>query len=316
MKDAEKSSRYEANLLRQPALVQAVLQAPRPAWMRPPKGRRTFLVGIGTNHHAARIAAWLWRDAGLDAWAWHSFDFVLQPPHMRRSDLGVFLSHKGGRSLTTQAEALAHRARIQTAVLTGEGGAWPSARKRVETGPQEDTQAFTQSFSTAMAWLLRWAGRPWLLTPFQFMDSSLRWGPPFPKVGPTSDIVILGDGPREWVAREIALKIQETSALRARAFGLEEFLHGPHVSVGRGSVAIGLSVHRQPRWRAARRCLKSSGAVFVEARSENWLAQTLWGQRFALEICRRLGIDPDRSRPNDPRRRRLRDLIQSRRSAG
>lgn len=304
-----KPSRYEVNVSSQPALAAAALAAPRPPWMRPPRGRRTFLVGVGTNHHAARIAAWLWRGAGFDAQAWHSFDFAVQPPPLRRGDLGIFLSHRGGKSYTLKAEETARRAGVETALLTGAGSPWRSVPRRIETGPMEDTGAFTQSFTTTMAWLLRWPGKPGLLEPFKRMKASLRWGPAFPAMRPDVDLVLLGDGLREWVAREASLKLQEAAYVRARAFGLEEFLHGPRISVGHGSVVVGFASRRQPRWKAVRGYLRTVETPFVEAASEDWLAQVLWAQRFTLETCRRLGIDPDLLRADDPRYRRARERL-------
>ena len=55
---------------------------------------------------------------------------------------------------------------------------------------------------------------------------------------------------------------------------------------------------------AARRYLKIVEVPFVEVPSDDWLAQVLWGQRFTLDACRRLGIDPDAIRGGDPRYRR------------
>jgi glucosamine--fructose-6-phosphate aminotransferase (isomerizing) len=293
-------SRFEANVCRQPALVRAALSAPAPAWFKPPRGRKIFLVGVGTNHHAARIAAWLWSRAGLDARAVHSHDFVSRPYRLGPGDLGVFLSHRGSRSYTVQAEAAARRAGAETVIVTAEGSAWKAPR-RLTSGPLEDTGAFTQSFTTTLAWLLRWPARPALLAPFARMENSLRWGPAFPEIRPDADVVLIGDGLREWIACEIALKLQETAHARARAFGLEEFLHGPCVSVGAGSVVIGFTSAREPRWNAARGYLAEIEVPFVEARSEDWLAQILWGQRLTIAACRGLGIDPDLLRGDDPR---------------
>ena len=296
-------SRFEANVFAQPGLVRAALASPAPPWMKPPRGRRAFLVGVGSNHHAARIAAWLWSRAGLDARAAHSADFVARPFRLARGDLAVFLSHRGASACTIAAEALARRAGAETVAVTGAGAPWRPPR-RVETGPLEDTGAFTQSFTTTLAWLLRWPGKPALLAPFRTMGKSLAWGPAFPRVRPETDLVLLGDGLREWVARETALKLQETAYARARAFGLEEFLHGPRLSVDEGSVVVGFSSRKERRWGAVRRYLGTIGTPFVEAASEDWLAQVLWGQRFALDCCRRLGIDPDLLRADDPRYRR------------
>lgn len=299
-------SRYEANIWFQPALARVALNAPAPDWLAPPRGRKIFLVGVGTNHHAARIAAWLWSGAGLDARAVHSHDFVARPYRLTREDVGVFLSHRGTRSYTVQAEARARRAGAWTVAVTGLGSPWQGPPRRLETCELEDTGAFTKSFTTTMAWLLRWAGRPALLAPFRRLDASLSWGPAFPLVAPDTDLVLLGDGLREWVACEAALKLQETAYLRVRCFGLEEFLHGPAVSVGRDSLAVGFSDPGQDRWRALRRYLKAVRVPFLEVPSRDWLAQVLWGQRFALNACRRLGIDPDLLRSDDPLYRRAR----------
>jgi fructoselysine-6-P-deglycase FrlB-like protein len=294
-------SRYEANVLAQPRLARAALSAPAPSWMKPPKkGRKVFFVGVGTNHHAARIAAWLWSQAGIDARAVHSHDFVARPYRLSRGDLAVFLSHRGSKSYTVQAERMARRAGAETAIVTCAGSPWRSPRRLV-TGPVEDTGAFTQSFTTTMAWLLRWPRKKALVAPFARIEKSLAWGPVFPAVRRSTDLVFVGDGLREWVAAEVALKIQETAALPARSFGLEEFLHGPRISVGKGSLVIGFSSSREPRWKAARRYLKIIGVPFVEAASEDWLAQVIWGQRFTLDACRRLGVDPDAIRAGDPR---------------
>ncbi|MFI5361102.1 MAG: SIS domain-containing protein [Elusimicrobiota bacterium] len=298
------TSRYEANVLAQPALIRAALSCAAPSWMKAPKGRKIFLVGVGSNHHAARLAAWLWSRAGLDARAVHSYDFVARPYRLGRGDLGVFLSHRGSKnSYTVAAEAMARRAGADTVVVTCAGSPWKAAR-RIETGPLENTGAFTQSFTTTMAWLLRWAGAPALLAPFKTMEKSLSWGPAFPRVRPETDLVLLGDGLREWVACEIALKLQEAAYVRARSFGLEEFIHGPRVSVGEGSVVVGFSSRGEKRWGAVRRYLAEIEVPFVEASSEDWLAQVFWGQRFTLDCCRRLGIDPDVLRADDPRYRR------------
>jgi hypothetical protein len=111
---------------------------------------------------------------------------------------------------------------------------------------------------------------------------------------------------REWVACEVGLKLQEAAYARARAFGLEEFLHGPLVSAGRGTVVIGFASPRERRWDAARRYLAAVGVPFVDVRSEDWLAQVLWGQRLTVATCRSLGVDPDSLRGDDPRYRRAR----------
>ncbi|MEQ1920031.1 MAG: hypothetical protein ABL955_12610, partial [Elusimicrobiota bacterium] len=96
------------------------------------------------------------------------------------------------------------------------------------------------------------------------------------------------------------LKLLETAHLRVRAYGLEEFLHGPHISVGKGSLVIGFSTVRETRWDDAHRYLDAIGVPFLDVANDDWLAQILWGQRFTIDACRRLGIDPDLLRADEP----------------
>ncbi len=294
-------SRFEANVFAQPELIAAALRAPMPAWMKPPKGKKIFFVGVGTNHHAARIAAWLWSGAGFDARAVHAYDFVSRPYRLSKGDLGIFLSHRGGtKSYTVRAEARARRAGAATVAVCGVGAVWKGPKQRLETCALEDTGAFTKSFTTTMAWLLRWTDKPALLAPFGRAALNLNWGPDSPPVAADTDLVLLGDGLREWVAGEVALKLLETAHLRVRAYGLEEFLHGPHISVGPGSLVIGFSTVGETRWDAAHRYLDAIGASFLDVANDDWLAQILWGHRFTLDACRRLGIDPDLLRSDEP----------------
>ena len=85
-----------------------------------------------------------------------------------------------------------------------------------------------------------------------------------------------------------------------RAYGLEEFLHGPHISVGKGSLVIGFSTVSETRWDDAHRYLDTVGVPFLDVANADWLAQILWGQRFTIDACRRLGIDPDDLRSQEP----------------
>ena len=46
-----------------------------------------------------------------------------------------------------------------------------------------------------------------------------------------TNFVIVGDLIREAISHEVALKISETCYLPVRSFGLEQFLHGPKVTL-------------------------------------------------------------------------------------
>lgn len=311
------ASRYERNILLQPGLIREVMRAPRPPWMDGLKGRRTFFVGIGSSYHAAQIAQRLWRSyVSPRAWAVNSFDFARAEQPVGRGDLAVLISHRGTKSFTVACAGAARRAGAVTVALTGRESPWRlDLAHRLETCEMEDTGVFTKSLTCTLAWIARWIASPALSRGLGRACSRLGRGPGFPRVGADADLVLLGDLEREWVARETALKVQESSYVPARAFGLEEFLHGPRISVGRRSRVVGFSDRREPRWEAARDYLKKVGVPFTEVDQGGlipeaaWLFQLFWGQSLALSVCRGLGIDPDAMRRQDPRYRRARESL-------
>lgn len=309
-------SRYEKNIRLQPRLIRAVLAARRPAWMEALRRRRITFVGIGTNYHAARIAQWLWRKrVSAEAYAVPSFDFVRMPQPVGRGDVVVVLSHRGTKSFTVESAAAARRAGAVTVGITGRASPLKPLTHRIESCEMEDTGAFTKSLTTTLGWIVRWMGDPELESGLGKACGRLMAGPAFPRLRPDTDVVLVGDLGREWVAREIALKLEEAAYLRARAFGLEEFLHGPRISVGTGSLVVAFTDRREPRWKTLRDYLRTvevplheydGGGLPAEV---SWLSQLFWGQRLALEACRQLGVDPDDLRSHDPRYRKARERL-------
>ena len=306
-------SRYETNVYRQPELIEAVLSAREPSWMAALRRSTIHFVGVGSSRHAAEIARILWkRLVSPRVEAAHSFDFSRLPQAVGRGDAVVLLSHRGGESFTVEAARQAQEAGAVAVAITGRGAVWPGhLAHRLDCCELEDTGAFTKSFTTTMAWVCKWIGEPRLLDGVREACGQLRCaGPAFPALARDTDVVLLGDLEREWVAREVALKLQEAAYVRARPFGLEEFLHGPRLSVGRGSLVIGFTGQDEPRWAQARRYLAAIGVPLLEvdglglARDASWLGQVFWGQRLTLDACRQLGIPPDDGRLGDPVYRR------------
>ena len=302
-------SRYETSLLAQPRLIEEVLNSPEPHWMAPLRNSPIHFVGVGTSRHAGEITRVLWkRLVSPRAEVVHSFDFARLPQSVGRGDVVVLLSHRGGDSFTVEAAKIAKKAGAITVAITGRGAKWPAdVDHRLDCCDLEDAAAFTKSFTTTMAWTCKWIGDKTLLEGLRrSCGAMLTAGPAFPSIARDADVVLLGDLEREWVAREVALKLQEAPYLKARAFGLEEFLHGPRLSVSRGAVALGFTAADEPRWKEARKYLAAIGVPLVEvgelglARDAAWLGQTFWGQRLALEASAKLGISPDAARLDEP----------------
>lgn len=304
-------SRYEKNIALQPERIATVLNMPAPTWFKDLRRRRVFFVGIGSSYFAARIALWLWRrHVSPEAYAVGSFDFVRMPQPVRRADAVVLFSHSGAKSYTLEAGRAARKKGALTIGITCQDSPWKdSLVHRLETCEREDTGAFTKSLTTALAWIIKAAGSPKLSADFRRASTRLE-GRGFPRLAIGADVILLGDTVREWVAREIALKLQEAATLPARAFGLEEFLHGPRVSAGPSSTVVGFT-SPDPRWDAVRDFLNTVDVPFIEVGADGhgdagWLTQLYWGQQLGVSACRRLGVDPDALRTDVPRYKKAR----------
>jgi len=307
------ASAFEKNLREQPRLVRGLLRGRGPALPRPSRGKTLFLVGTGTNHHAAQLARWFWPRAPFSVQAWSSFDFSRLPARPGPGDVVAILSHRGTKRFSLLALERAQAAGARVALLTAEGAPAPKGVAVVSTCAAEETGAYTKSLTTTLACLARWTGSRALTAALVRQAGRLDYGPALPRLSAGADVVLVGDGPGEWAARETALKLFETAHLPVRAFGLEEFLHGPRLSLGRRSMVVGFSRAQEPRWAAARQYLRAVGVRFLEVRAPasaaGWLPQLYWGQRLALTTARALRVDPDALRTDDPRWKRARRAL-------
>ena len=117
-----------------------------------------------------------------------------------------------------------------------------------------------------------------------------------------NSLVIVGDLIREVVAHEVALKISETCYIPVRSFGLEQFLHGPRVTIDRQSTLVAFTSVTEPRKDSLIKYAETVGTEVIEinentfnviSKEFTWLAQLLYGQQLALELSKRLGTNPD-----------------------
>jgi len=206
--------------------------------------KRLLLVGIGTSHHAAQIGGSLFRvlAPGVACEVWHSFDFALYGPTLTPDDLVVAVSHRGTKKFTLRSLVRAKEAGCTTAMITGQGA--PSAPLELnavyETVEQEKIAAHTFSYVGAVgviAELARQVDGAALLGGELFAETihaaltaglaaeeqMARWAA---EQQSRRRIWLIGGGPSAVTAREIALKIKETSYLQAEGLAIETFLHG------------------------------------------------------------------------------------------
>jgi len=143
------------------------------------------------------------------------------------------------------------------------------------------------------------------------MEESLL--PKFP-----NNLVIIGDLIREIVAHEVALKVSETCYLPVRSFAMEQFLHGPRVTLDKYSSLMVFSSITEPRKDSLIQYAQTVGTDVIEinentfngfSKEFTWLAQLLYGQQLALELSKRLGTNPDTVRSDQSPYKEARNFI-------
>jgi fructoselysine-6-P-deglycase FrlB-like protein len=309
------TSLYETNILNQPSEWKRLLTSPIPIELKNIQANRIILIGIGSSYWVSRIAEFLWREhntaASITPYSIQSFDFVRSKHIVSKNDIAVVFSHRGTKTFSIKALEIAKDNGATTVLITGIGSPLTTDSKtdfRIETCPQENCGGFTISLTSAITRIIQWIGmyNAEFLKRFKVTSNILEEELPFKVQLPKSygNLVIVGDLIRETVAHEIALKISETSYLPVRSFGLEEFLHGPKVTLDDTTNLIIFSSLIEPRREALINYAKYVGCHVLDIHEDlfglpkefGWLGQLLWGQQLALEISRALKTNPDTTR--------------------
>ena len=244
-----------------PASGRWALDGPRHVNARAFLGRsRTLIVtGCGTSFHAAMIGAQLLQEARGDAVtvrAVHAYDLL--HGYTLPADATVLgVSHSGATSTTNQALALARRSGVATRGLCGLPGTRMAevAEEMLVIGSVHDhSWANTMSYTTQLAAFARLAedvadeprelfpdgldGLPALLEETLACEARVRRLAK--RVAAHSRVTFLGSGLDEITALEAALKIRETCSFPASGYHVEQFLHGPFLSLDRREAVIAL----------------------------------------------------------------------------
>jgi glucosamine--fructose-6-phosphate aminotransferase (isomerizing) len=333
---------------RQPADLRRLLdtgwdQAEAAARLVAPSAR-LFLVGIGTSYHAAMVGEWLFRAVGRDARAVLSFDFAAYPDlyPLRPNDAVVVMAHSGTKTFTMRALERA-RARGATALSVGSLTAQhPGSQLVLRTVERERSAAFTASHTAAMFVLAQiafvlgehegipgahdlrgaLAGLPALVAAVldredEVLDVS--------REAAARQVYVTGAGPNAATALEAVIKAREAATGKIDALPLEQFLHGPLVTVDAGDLAIlvnvrGANATSSTRTTEVARVLDLIGAriwlvgqgvttvpgatVFELPELDELISPILAVvpmQILAYQMAVRRGTNPDRFRRDDPR---------------
>jgi glutamine---fructose-6-phosphate transaminase (isomerizing) len=309
------TSLYEINILNQPVEWNKLLNTPIPQDLNSISPKKIVFVGIGSSYWVSRFAELLWREYYMvntttpELLSVQSFDFVKSKYIVTHNDIVVVFSHRGTKTFSMKALEVAKKYGATTILITGIGS--PSnnnADFRIETCTQENCGAFTISLTSAITRIVQWIGlyNIEFLEKFKetinILEKNLPFKIPLPNF--PNNLVIVGDLIREIVAHEVALKISETSYLPVRSFGLEEFLHGPRITLDNKTSLVIFSSLRESRREGLINYAQTIGCEVLDIHEDifdlpkefGWLAQLLWGQQLALELSRDLKTNPDTAR--------------------
>ncbi len=268
----------------QPAFVAETLRrvdaADAPSFLGRP--RRLILTGCGTSFHAATYGARVLQASlpSIPVHAVHAYDLAYGGIVPRNATvLGV--SHSGSTPTTNRALRRVRRNGARTLGLCG----LPDSDMAAEVtdvlviGSTHDRSwANTMSYTTQLAALASLASRigrmqvAGLRSSLRRLARSLE-GALFceprvrrlaSRIARGNRVTFLGSDLDEITALEAALKIRETCSLPASGYHLEQFLHGPYLSIdSRESVVMMRSREDGDRSGTIRRALAASGARLV-----------------------------------------------------
>jgi glutamine---fructose-6-phosphate transaminase (isomerizing) len=218
---------------------------------------RIFLVGIGTSYHAAQIGSWLLRAAGSDARAVMSYDFVAYADSypLRADDAVIIMAHTGVKHFSADALSRATAAGVTVISVGSRAAEHPGSQQVLRTIDREKSAAYTSSHTTAMTILAQiatelgeqrnakgTAGFRAALTalPDQMADALAREDEvlPIAREAIKRLVYATGAGPNAITASEAVIKVREAAYGQIDALPIEQFLHGPMVTVNAEDLAI------------------------------------------------------------------------------
>jgi len=270
-------------------LTRAAIAA-QPEWLRQVPTDRRFpdalllFTGCGTSFHAAlygaeRLHAVLAPATSVEAM--HAYDLAYGPfaPPPGASVLGV--SHSGSTPTTNRALVRARKSGHRTLAICGLPNSEMEdiADETLVIGSVHDRSwANTMSYTTQLTAFASLAAQrmrgqtdiveglralPRVVEKALGCEASI--GRLARRVARAAHVTFLGSGWDHVTVLEAALKIRETCSLSAFGYHMEQFLHGPFLSIDRGEPVVMLrSSEDGKRAEAIHRALSKSGANVLE----------------------------------------------------
>jgi glucosamine--fructose-6-phosphate aminotransferase (isomerizing) len=288
------------------------------------QAKTIFLVGTGTSYHAAWAAKFILR-ANMPKKpiiAQTSIDFALYEETLNAQALVIVFSHRGTKKYSLQSLEKAKSAAATTVLITGQGNKQSDAADLIiETVAQEESAAHTISYTSSLAPIVAAVDGP-----IEDLANILQGGLALEakmqeaaaKAQTARRIWIVGGGPNEVTAKEIALKIKETSYTQTEGMGVEELFHGPFQSAQPEDMFILVAPEGKTKERTLELvpAIKEVGAslmIISHGDGENYyevpkitesystLSCIVPLQLFTYHLALAKGTNPDSFRLEDPR---------------
>ena len=250
--------------------------------------RRVFLTGIGTSYHAALVGEGLLRGAGLDARAVSSFDLSVYPDlyPLHTDDAVIVMAHTGTKQFSTRALDRAAGSGCTVISVGSTTAEHPGSQLVLRTVVPEESAAYTASHTGAMFALAQVATRVAQGAGLSVGNEFQRTLDALPEqvrltldredeilaisaIAAHSQTYVAGAGPNAATACEAVIKAREAATARIDGLALEQFLHGPIVSVNAGDVAVVINV-KGAQAGTVRRCAEVAG-VLARIGTSVWL---------------------------------------------
>jgi glutamine---fructose-6-phosphate transaminase (isomerizing) len=232
--------------------------------------RRFVFTGVGTSYHAALAGQWLFRWAGFDAVAINSADIWLYPETVTlgSDDALVVLAHTGARLSSAEALRAGREAGASVISVGSTSAEHEGSQLVLRTVERETSAAYTSSHLCAMTVLaqlaIELAGRAGTGRTEGWEEALAAIPDTVAGVLAREDEILeiarsvmdcpiyaTGAGPSEVSALELVIKAREAALVPVDALPLEQFMHGPMVSVNAGEVIVLVRVAGNAAGRAA-----------------------------------------------------------------
>jgi len=297
---------------RKMSIVEETLRGQREAWqeisqrvsktssrelpMEPPK--RILLFGVGSSLFAAKLAAYaIIRDKSRTRTPVIACNSLAIGNEVipQKGDWAFAITHRATTQVTIDALEQCDRAGAFTIIVSGKDTPQPeSARFVLATTPLERCEPHTASLTGAICAVTTLlmgekAVEEW--------DALRSLGDPdldvFRKRAGKGPTTLMGEWEGEWLAKEAALKMMEMARLPVRAFGSEEYFHGPKFSEQKNDRIWHISLPKDPR----NSDIKADHQIGIfGATPLAWIPALVELQWLALAVATNLGTNPD-----DPR---------------